>query len=70
MADILNPQQQQPQHDQAFSDAGTENRTDEQKKADAELAERLAALIEDANRRVLPVCKMIRQASVFSCHCL
>ncbi|KAF5361145.1 hypothetical protein D9758_009018 [Tetrapyrgos nigripes] len=36
-------------------------RTDEEKKEDAELANRLSALIEDANERVVPLCKMIRK---------
>ncbi|KAK7060918.1 hypothetical protein VNI00_000651 [Paramarasmius palmivorus] len=36
-------------------------RSDEQKKKDAELAERLSGLIEDANSRVLPLCRMIRK---------
>ncbi|KAF9070949.1 hypothetical protein BDP27DRAFT_1322937 [Rhodocollybia butyracea] len=37
------------------------DRTDEEKKHDAELAERLSRLIEDANSRVVPLCKMIRK---------
>ncbi|THU82515.1 hypothetical protein K435DRAFT_784590 [Dendrothele bispora CBS 962.96] len=40
---------------------GGDNRTEEQKKADAELANRLSALIEDANSRVVPLCQMIRK---------
>ena len=42
--------------------AGDE-RSDEEK-ADAELANRLAAAIEDANSRVTPLIKMIRQVSL------
>ncbi|KAJ3852746.1 hypothetical protein EV368DRAFT_40389 [Lentinula lateritia] len=38
-----------------------DNRTEEQKEADKKLAERLSALIEDANSRVVPLCKMIRK---------
>jgi hypothetical protein len=32
-----------------------------QKKQDAELAERLASIIEGTNERILPLCKMIRK---------
>jgi len=39
----------------------TDDRNDEQIKQDAELAERLSRLIEDANSRVVPLCKMIRK---------
>jgi len=39
----------------------TDSRSPDQQKQDAELAERLSSLIEDANRRVVPLCKMIRQ---------
>ena len=37
------------------------DRSPEQERQDAELAERLSSLIEDANRRVVPLCKMIRK---------
>jgi len=37
------------------------DRTDEDKQKDAEIAERLSRLIEDANSRVVPLCKMIRK---------
>jgi hypothetical protein len=40
---------------------GTDDRTPEQKKMDAELAERLSSIIENANSRVIPLCKMIRK---------
>jgi hypothetical protein len=43
------------------SDATTDDRNDDEKKRDAELAERLSRLIEDANSRVVPLCKMIRK---------
>ncbi|KAJ3807003.1 hypothetical protein EV368DRAFT_50506 [Lentinula lateritia] len=39
----------------------SDNRSDEERKRDAELAERLSRLIEDANSRVVPLCKMIRK---------
>ncbi|KAF5393866.1 hypothetical protein D9757_000180 [Collybiopsis confluens] len=38
-----------------------DERTDDEKKKDAEIAERLSRLIEDANSRVVPLCKMIRK---------
>ncbi|THU77405.1 hypothetical protein K435DRAFT_583221, partial [Dendrothele bispora CBS 962.96] len=38
-----------------------DDRTEEQKKEEAELANRLSALIEDANERVVPLTKMIRK---------
>jgi len=38
-----------------------DNRTDEQKKMEKELANRLSSIIEDANARVTPLCKMIRK---------
>ncbi|KAE9406203.1 hypothetical protein BT96DRAFT_811031 [Gymnopus androsaceus JB14] len=37
-----------------------DDRTDEQRETDNKLAERLSSLIEDANSRVVPLCKMIR----------
>ena len=43
------------------SDVTSEDRTDEQQKQDAELANRLSQLIEDANQRVVPLTNMIRQ---------
>lgn len=52
---------QNRQHiDVAQSDAGDE-RTEEQKKTDNQLADRLSILIEDANSRLTPLCKMIRK---------
>jgi len=39
----------------------TDARDDDQKKQDAEIAERLSSLIEDANSRVVPLCRMIRK---------
>jgi uncharacterized FlaG/YvyC family protein len=52
------PQQQQPQQQQ---DNTGDNRSEEQKKVDLELAERLSSIIEDANKKVIPLCRMIRQ---------
>ncbi|KAF5364437.1 hypothetical protein D9758_010679 [Tetrapyrgos nigripes] len=43
------------------SDTTSDDRTDDQKKQDAELANRLSALIEDANEKVVPLTKMIRK---------
>lgn len=43
---------------------GQDTRTDEQKKTDKELAERLCRIIEDANSRVVPLTKMIRKVRV------
>jgi hypothetical protein len=40
---------------------GRDERTEDEKKTDEKLAERLSALIEDANSRVGPLCKMIRK---------
>ncbi|VDC01723.1 unnamed protein product [Peniophora sp. CBMAI 1063] len=59
MADIMNPQQEQQPH-YAASEASTE-RDEAQVKADNELAERLSRIIEDANKRVIPIIKMLRQ---------
>jgi len=39
----------------------TDNRSPDQKKQDAELAERLSSIIEDTNSRVKPLCNMIRK---------
>ncbi|KAJ7688156.1 hypothetical protein B0H17DRAFT_1069067, partial [Mycena rosella] len=38
-----------------------DNRTDQEKETDRKLAERLSSLIEDANSKCLPLCKMIRK---------
>jgi hypothetical protein len=46
------------------SDTTSDDRTDDQKKQDAELANRLSALIEDANERVVPLTKMIRKVCI------
>ncbi|KAK1221090.1 hypothetical protein PQX77_016137 [Marasmius sp. AFHP31] len=51
-----------PRPESSISNNNTDTTTDddEKKKVDKELAERLSALIEDANSRLLPLCKMIR----------
>jgi len=67
MAEVAQPQSPGQQHievdqrDDDLSSIGSDDRSDEQKKTDAELAERLSSIIEDANGRVLPLCKMIRK---------
>ncbi|ORY99226.1 hypothetical protein BCR43DRAFT_406920, partial [Syncephalastrum racemosum] len=38
-----------------------DTRSEEQKKVDLQLAERLSSIIEDANKKVTPLCRMIRQ---------
>ncbi|KAH8929436.1 hypothetical protein BT69DRAFT_1235884 [Atractiella rhizophila] len=40
---------------------GEDPRTDEEKKKDDELADRLSVLLEDANEKVVPITKMIRK---------
>ena len=44
----------------------TDNRSPDQKKQDAELAERLSSIIEDTNSRVKPLCNMIRKVSILT----
>ncbi|KIY66529.1 hypothetical protein CYLTODRAFT_491376 [Cylindrobasidium torrendii FP15055 ss-10] len=56
--------QQSRQHvdvDPSEVGSSVDNRSPEEKQKDKELAERLSALIEDANSRVVPLTKMIRQ---------
>ncbi|KAI5892480.1 uncharacterized protein SCHCODRAFT_02748684 [Schizophyllum commune H4-8] len=45
------------------SDAGSsvDERTPDQQKADKELANRLSSIIENANEKTVPICKMIRK---------
>jgi len=52
-------QRNQPAHSDTSSE--TDERTDDQRQKDAQIAERLSRLIEDANSRVVPLCKMIRK---------
>jgi hypothetical protein len=71
MADVQSPHQyQQPavgvDQSDAGSDIGTvdsDDRNEQERKADNELAERLSAIIEESNRQVIPICKMIRTVS-------
>lgn len=54
------PQQSQPPQQQQQDTSG-DTRSEEQKKVDLQLAERLSSIIEDANKKVTPLCRMIRQ---------
>ena len=65
MADIMNPQsqEQQPFQDatRGYADSeATDDRDEETIRKDNELAERLSIIIEDANKRVIPIVNMIR----------
>ncbi|KAJ7264787.1 hypothetical protein C8J57DRAFT_1436235 [Mycena rebaudengoi] len=40
---------------------GNDNRTDQERETDRKLAERLSSIIEDANNKCTPLCKMIRK---------
>jgi len=63
MSDILDSAQKpiQKGQDQLSGGGNTDDRSEEQQKQDAQLAERLSSIIEDANRRVVPTIKTIRQ---------
>ncbi|KAJ7137396.1 hypothetical protein C8R43DRAFT_1238920 [Mycena crocata] len=52
-----------PKHGNEFDDTASsrDDRTDEEKETDRKLAERLSALIENANEKTVPICKMIRK---------
>lgn len=52
-----------PGGDDGASSTTGDDRSKEQIEEDKKLAERLSALIEDANSRVVPLCKMIRKVS-------
>ena len=59
-----------PQHQETGLHLGSvsegssaDDRTDDQKKKDKELAEHLSLIIEEANKRVVPLVKMIRKVS-------
>ena len=41
-------------------------RTKDEQEVDVKLAERLSVLIEEANERVVPLVKMVRQVRLFS----
>ena len=65
MADIMDPQsqEQQPFQDatRGYADSeATDDRDEETIRKDNELAERLSIIIEDANKRVIPIVNMIR----------
>lgn len=48
------------------SDVTSEDRTDEQQKQDAQLAERLSQCIEDANEKLIPLTNMVRKVRLLS----
>lgn len=50
-----------PQAGRGEPQVGREERTEDERKADEKLAERLSVLIEGANSRVSPLCKTIRE---------
>ncbi|KAJ7750372.1 hypothetical protein B0H16DRAFT_664735 [Mycena metata] len=43
------------------SNVGTDDRNEQEKETDRKLAERLSTIIEEANQKTLPICKMIRK---------
>ena len=64
------PAQQQQRIDvENYSDASSavDDRTDDEKKTDKELAERLSVLIENANERLIPLVRMIRKVNLHFC---
>lgn len=72
-ADVQSPP---PQHEQQFDlgnagpgaqggQAQGDDRNDHEKEVDKQLALRLAAIIEDANSKTGPLCKMIRKVKHF-----
>ncbi|KAJ6555427.1 hypothetical protein DFH09DRAFT_1492709 [Mycena vulgaris] len=61
MADEVHPPPMQEHFDDNASTSTSDERTDQEKETDHKLAERLSALIEDANSRCTPLCKMIRK---------
>ncbi len=48
------------------SDVTSEDRTDEQQKQDAQLAERLSQCIEDANEKLIPLTNIVRKVRFLS----
>jgi hypothetical protein len=70
MTDVADPNAQDiaQQHidvdNESVGTSGTDERSPAEKKEDAELAERLSSIIEDANSRVIPLCKMIRKVCI------
>jgi hypothetical protein len=47
---------------------GTHDGSPDQKKQDAELAERLSSIIEGTNERVIPLCNLIRKVGILPCY--
>ncbi|KAJ6555433.1 hypothetical protein DFH09DRAFT_570980 [Mycena vulgaris] len=64
MTDVLpdiNPPPMQENFDENASTSTGDERTDQEKETDRKLAERLSVLIEEANNKCTPLCKMIRK---------
>lgn len=59
MADV----ETQPPPQQPETKSG-DPRSKQEEEEDAKLAERLSIMIEEANQRIVPLCKMIRQVSL------
>ncbi|KAL0571187.1 hypothetical protein V5O48_010767 [Marasmius crinis-equi] len=57
----VNPGNADNRSNAGFSDTTTDKLSPEEQQRDKELAERLSILIEDANSRVVPLCRMIRK---------
>lgn len=49
-----------------MSEVAHDERSPQEIKQDKQLAERLSSLIEDANQRVIPLCKQIRVVSIMA----
>ena len=52
---------QHRQHIEVDNDPVDDPRAEQERRADNELADRLSVLIEEANSRVTPLCRMIRK---------
>ena len=59
----------EPEEGRGELQEGRDERTEEQQKTDRQLAEQLSILIEDANSRVTPICRMIRKVRWFRSRC-
>ena len=68
MTDVANQfQHVGQQHIDVDNDSvGTNGHSPDQKKQDAELAERLSSIIEGTNERVIPLCKLIRKVNILA----
>ncbi|KAJ7118313.1 hypothetical protein C8R44DRAFT_625905 [Mycena epipterygia] len=55
------PRESSPIDAPDYAPSSTDERTDQERETDRKLADRLSVLIEDANQKCLPVCKMIRK---------